>query len=150
MFLSRTVGRAIPAETAEKKPPVVAYVLTALDLLVIGMLIGFIIVARLSVLQADVYGEERMVQVSVILDFMDDLLPYHAFTITAVVVLTALTLAAWLLSGVGSRLLRILAGLLLIICLVFGAIFLGLGSRSSVSSVPQMLTPTPQVTVPDL
>ncbi|MGC9349704.1 MAG: hypothetical protein ACP5JG_16315, partial [Anaerolineae bacterium] len=108
-------------------------------------MIGFIIVSRLLSFQLDVYGEQHMMQASVILDFTGDLFPYHLFAITAVVVLTVATLAAWLLSGWGSRLLRVGAVILLVVCLVFGAIFFGLGRRSPVTTVPSVVTPTPDL-----
>jgi hypothetical protein len=120
----------------------VVKILSTLMLLALGIFIGMLITNRLIVAQLDVYGEANMAATSVMLDFMDDILPYLAVSMIASLALAPITLAAWTWSRPMPRGLRLTALALVAALVIFGAVTVGLGRSAPVTSVPPM-TPTP-------
>ncbi|MFN2283504.1 MAG: hypothetical protein ACK2UQ_03720 [Anaerolineae bacterium] len=113
----------------------------ALDLFVIGGFVALLIVNRLLNIQLDIYAQ-NINAASVLIDFMDDLLPYHIFYYGVMSILAVLTVVAWAWSRPQSRVLRYAAVALLFILVAISA-WLFLGRSETITSVPPMITPTP-------
>lgn len=139
-------------QSATLIPPAAVKVLVILTLLTTGIFIGMVITNQLIQAQIDVYGEANIAATSVMLDFMDDLLPYLASAMVGSLLLAPLTLAAWTWSrpmphsvrltalALGAPALGALA--LVAVLIIFGAVTVGLG-RSSPVTVVAPVTPTP-------
>lgn len=151
MLIPRSAGRPIPAENDEASfvPRGVPIALTTLALLAAGIVIGLILGNHVLVTQRGIYGEANMSATSVVLDLLDDLLPYLVWSITGTVLLTVLAVASWLLAVVRSPALRHGFVALLVLLTVAAAIWFGLGRRTTQGPV-RMVTPTPVASVPDL
>ena len=113
----------------------------AIDFFVLGGFVALLVVSRLLNIQLDIYVQ-HMDAASVIIDFMDDLLPYHVLYYEAMSVLAVLTVVAWAWWRPQSRILRYAAVALLFI-LVATSAWLFLGRSETITSVPPMVTPTP-------
>ena len=108
----------VVAEENESRPGLWRYFLLAAllvaDALALGGLTGMVVVNRLLTTQRDIYGEANMTAASVVLDLMDDVLPYTVGFGLAFLALTLMmaAAAAWLTR---SRWLRVaLVGLVLL------------------------------------
>lgn len=116
-------------------------VVLALDFFVLGGFVALLTVNRLLNIQLDIYVQHMDVA-SVIIDFMDDLLPYHILYYGAMSILAVLTVVAWAWSRPQSRVLRYAVVALLLILVAISA-WLFLGRSKTITSVPPMVTPTP-------
>ena len=113
----------------------------ALDFFVLGGLVALLIVNRMLNIQLDIYAQ-NINAASVLIDFMDDLLPYHIFYYGVMSILAVLTVVAWAWSRPQSRVLRYAAVALLFILVAISA-WLFLGRSETITSFPPMITPTP-------
>lgn len=147
MFISRDVGRGIPGQGCKRRPVSLLSILWSIDLVAVGAMLGFILMNRVLVHQMAVYGEARMVQVSVILDLMDDILPYLAGSMLAVSLLSLAVLVVVLLSRPMSPMMRTVAWAALCTLVVLSGIWVFAGRRGQATTVP-MLTPTATPTAP--
>jgi hypothetical protein len=118
-------------------------IVLALDTFVVGGFVAFLIVNRLLNIQLGIYAQ-HIDAASVIIDFIDDLFPYHLTYYVAMAVLAVLTVVVWTWSKPQSRVLRYAAVLLLLVLVSIGA-WLSLGSRAPVTFIPPLMTPTPVV-----
>lgn len=150
MLIPSTAGRPVPVERREggSLMPAVSMLLTALALVAVGIAIGLIVGNRLLVTQREAYGESNMSTTSVVLDLMDDFLPYLAWTITAALALMLLAVTSWLFTRTQSPTVRYALVGLLGLLLLLVAIWLGLGRRTDSAPLP-MITPTPVASLPD-
>jgi hypothetical protein len=104
-------------------------ILAVLTLLVVGIFIGMMISHQVIRAQVTHYGNTQMAGGSVLINVLDDIAPYLAYTIVAGTALLPLTLAAWTWSRPMPRSLRIAAVVLLAGLIILGAVVLGLGRR---------------------
>lgn len=120
-----------------------ALTLTALAILTIGILVGLVVGNRVLTMQLAIYGEAAIEAPSMTLNLMNDFLDQPlVIAISAALLLTVLALGSWLLAGVRHAALRIGVISVLIILVVAGAWWFGLGRRTPESALPP-LTPTP-------
>lgn len=118
-------------------------IVLALDIFVLGGFAALLMVNRLLHIQLGIYAQ-YIDDASVIIDFMDDLLPYHIAIYGAMSVLAVLTVGAWAWSRPQSRILRYSA-ILLSLILIATLAWLTLGRSATVITIPPMMTPTPVV-----
>ena len=117
-------------------------VLVALDLVILGGLAALLIVNRLLIAQLDVYEAYGLMSSgSVVLDFMDDMLPYLAIAGSSFLLLVFATISVWLWGHSRARMPRYGVVLLLLVIGVMIA-WTFVGRSDNVVSVP-MMTPTP-------
>jgi uncharacterized membrane protein len=141
MTRTQQANLELPAGGTVPRRSVVPWLLTALDVLAIGVLVGLLVGNRLLTAQLAIYGEADMASSSVVLDLMDDFLGPLLISIGAALLLAILTLGSWLIAGIRSAALRTVAIALLIILLVMGVLVFGLGRRSA-TTPPAPSTPT--------
>lgn len=123
-------------------PSLVFKGLAALTLLVVGVFIGMVISHRVISEQVLHYGNTQMAGGSVLINVLDDIAPYLAYTIVSGVVLLPLILAAWTWSRPMSRGVRFAALALIAVLVISGAVTVGLG-RSTPVTVVAPPTPLP-------
>jgi hypothetical protein len=116
-------------------------VLVVLDVFVLGGLVTLALVNRLLSNQLAIYAVHSMDAASVILDFMDNLLPYYVVAIGGLLALVLITLGVWAWQRTDSWLMRYGIAVLVLTVLVAGAWAL-LSRGAGVDPVPP-LTPTP-------
>jgi hypothetical protein len=116
-------------------------VLVMIDGFALGGLVALALVHRLLSFQLAVYAPHSMDAASVILDLMDDLLPYHVACVGGLVALLLITLGVWAWQRTDSWLLRYGIAMLILTVLAVGGWAL-LSRGVGAESVPP-LTPTP-------
>jgi uncharacterized membrane protein len=122
----------------------ILFIVLALDIFVLGGFAVLLMVNRLLHIQLGIYAQ-YINDASVIIDFMDDLFPYHITYYGAMSVLAVLTVATWAWSKPQSRVLRYSAALLCLI-LIATIAWLTLGRSATITAVPSVLMmPTPVV-----
>jgi hypothetical protein len=112
-----------------------------LDVFVLGGLVALVLVHRLLSFQLAVYAVHSMDAASVVLDLMDDLLPYYVACIGSLLALALITLGVWACQRTDSWLARYGIAVVVLTVLVLGAWAL-LSRGAGAESVPA-LTPTP-------
>ena len=83
----------------------ILFIVLALDIFVLGGFAALLVVNRLLHIQLGIYTQ-YIDDASVIIDFMDDLFPYHLATYGTMSVLAVITVAAWAWAKPQSRVLR--------------------------------------------
>lgn len=144
MFITRDTGRDIKPVTRERSRLPLRRLLWMLDLLAIGALVGLVAANRIVVHQIAAYGEGRMVQVSVLLDLLDDFLPYLAGSMVAVSLLSLAALTATIVTRSVTRRVRATAIALLAAVVILSSLWWSVGRRSDVvdAAPPWQATPT--------
>jgi hypothetical protein len=127
--------------TLRRRRPPILFVLTMLDVFVLGGAVALVLVNRQLSHQLAVYVPHSMDAASAILDFMDDLFPYYVVCIVGLLALVLITLGVWAWLRTDSWLLRYGVALLVLTILVVGAWAL-LSHGAGGDPVPP-LTPTP-------
>jgi hypothetical protein len=115
--------------------------LLALDAFVLGGLLAFVVVNLLLNNQLDVYLSHSFVAAATILDFKEDLIPYHVIYGGALLALVLTTFVAWMWSKTRSPVIRCSVALSVLTFVTVGA-WLLLSRGTGEPPVPPM-TPTP-------
>ncbi len=148
MFITRDTGRDIKPVTRERSRLPLRRLLWMLDLLAIGALVGLVAANRIVVHQIAAYGEGRMVQVSVLLDLLDDFLPYLAGSMVAVSLLSLAALTATIVTRSVTRRVRATAIALLAAVVILSSLWWSVGRRSDVVDAAPPWRATPTAVVP--
>jgi len=124
----------------QRRLPILS-VLATLNVFVLGGLVALVLVNRQLSHQLAVYAPFSMDAASVILDLMDDLIPYYVVCMGGLLALVLITFGVWAWQSTDSWLLRYSVAILVLTVLVVGAWAL-LSRGEGAESVPP-LTPTP-------
>jgi hypothetical protein len=113
----------------------------AFDIFVLGGFVALLIINHLLNIHLGIYAQ-HMDAASVIIDFMDDLLPYHIICYGAMSILAVLTVGMWAWSKPQSHVLRY-AAVVLFLTLIAISVWLSLGRSETVTSILPVMMPTP-------
>jgi hypothetical protein len=119
----------------------ILFIVLALDIFVLGGFAALLMVNRLLHIQLGISAHD-IDAASAIIDFMDDLFPYHLAAYGSMSILAVLTVVVWAWSKPQSRILRYSAVLLFLV-LIATLAWLTLGRSATVATIPPLMTPTP-------
>ncbi len=116
--------------------------LLLIDAFFIGGMLTLFLVSRLLITQVEVYTPEYMAAASAILDFIDDLYPYHLSYLSITLLLVLVTLLTGLWTFARTPLYKYGIAALAAFFIIAGLI-LGLGRRTMPVEPIPFTTPTP-------